>query len=260
MAAQGFTEVSNYSFISEEQARQFGFAPEEHVRVLNPIAADQSLMRVSLLPGIYRNIVENRKHLEEFRLFEIGKEIHKRTEGLPEEIPHLVAAIYAKDDGVAGLMELKRVAECLSSGVEAKRTPAAVYEHPHRSADLGIGRLFELHPSIVKGRAAILDIDLTRLKPRVTELKPISRFPSSQFDLTVAIPERRAIFQVQAEMRGFAGALLDGLPNYLGQFENNATFRVTLSSADRTLMSDEVTAVRERIITGMRDLGYDLKV
>ena len=77
MAARGYTEVSNYSFISEEAARRFGLPVEDHVRVLNPIAAGQELMRTSLLPGIHGNIVENAKHFDEFRIFEIGHEIHK---------------------------------------------------------------------------------------------------------------------------------------------------------------------------------------
>src|SRR5579862_3295379 len=51
-AAQGFTEVHNYSFISEEQARTFGLPCD--VEVANPIASDQHLMRASLLPGICR--------------------------------------------------------------------------------------------------------------------------------------------------------------------------------------------------------------
>src|SRR5207248_1317611 len=49
IAARGYTEVSNYSFISEEDARRFGLAVEDHVRVLNPIAAGQELLRASLL-------------------------------------------------------------------------------------------------------------------------------------------------------------------------------------------------------------------
>ena len=49
LAAQGFTEVHNYSFISEEEATRFGFDVADHVRVLNPIAAGQELMRTSLL-------------------------------------------------------------------------------------------------------------------------------------------------------------------------------------------------------------------
>jgi len=76
-AAQGFTETMNYSFISEEMALRFGFKPEDHLHVTNPISSEQSLMRLSLLPGIHRNIVENAKRFDEFRLFEIGYEIHK---------------------------------------------------------------------------------------------------------------------------------------------------------------------------------------
>ncbi len=73
---QGFTEVYNYSFLSEEAVRAFGLDPAAHVRVTNPIASDQALMRTSLLPGIWRNVLENAKHREAFRLFEIGLEIH----------------------------------------------------------------------------------------------------------------------------------------------------------------------------------------
>src|SRR5205823_2180673 len=90
----GFTEVDNYSFVSEDAARAFGFDPARMIRVANPIASDQALMRSSLLPGVWKNIVENAKHKDEFRLFEIGLEIHKveQDASLPHEIPHLAAA------------------------------------------------------------------------------------------------------------------------------------------------------------------------
>ena len=45
MAAQGFTEVYNYSFIGEDDACAFGFDPSDHVAVANPIASDQTLMQ-----------------------------------------------------------------------------------------------------------------------------------------------------------------------------------------------------------------------
>ena len=67
-----------------------------YVRVANPIAADQNLLRNSLVPGIWKNVLDNAKHFDSFRLFEIGHEIHRRESGLPHEIPHLTAAIYAK--------------------------------------------------------------------------------------------------------------------------------------------------------------------
>src|SRR5205823_547910 len=40
-ASQGFTEVYNYSFISEEAARAFGLDPADLVEVANPIASEQ---------------------------------------------------------------------------------------------------------------------------------------------------------------------------------------------------------------------------
>src|SRR5215471_9123821 len=153
----GFTEVYNYSFLSEEAVRAFGFDPAEHVRVANPIASDQALMRLSVLPGIWANVAENAKHREAFRLFEIGLEIHKaeQTGSLPREIPHLVAANYAREgDGAAGLFEIKRLAECLMPGVQATPALARPFEHPARTAELAwkgqpVGRFFELHPSLL---------------------------------------------------------------------------------------------------------------
>ena len=90
MAAQGFTEVYNYSFLSEEDVLAFGFNPADHVTVGNPIASDQTLMRLSLLPGIRKNILENSKRFDCFRLFELR---YSSTEtrgpsGLPEWYPN----------------------------------------------------------------------------------------------------------------------------------------------------------------------------
>ena len=133
--ALGFSEVYNYSFISEEQARAFGLDPAGHVTVANPIASNQNLMRRSLVPEIWSNILENSKHFETFRLFEIGREIHQRSQGLPEEIPHLAAAIYHRaGDGAAGLFELKHAALCLMPGRPGKprRRPLLRASRAHR--------------------------------------------------------------------------------------------------------------------------------
>src|SRR5438132_5025436 len=165
MAAQGFTEVYNNSFLSEEEVRALGFDPADHVTVGNPIASDQTLMRLSLLPGIRKNLIENSKRFDSFRLFEIGREIHKQPAGLPVEIPHLAAAIFAKDDGQAGLFEAKRTVECLMLQAELIPCPALAYEHPARAGEVHwrgqvVGRVFEMHPALIEGRAAILYLNL----------------------------------------------------------------------------------------------------
>jgi len=274
---EGFTEVHNYSFIGEEAARAFGFDPAVHERVANPIASDQALMRTSLLPGIRKNIVDNAKHRDAFRLFEIGFEIHKRGAGLPEEIPHLVAALYDRQgDGAAGLFEIKRAAECLMPGALARPAEPRPFEHPARSADIlwkgqTAGRLFEMHPSLVEaGRAAVLDLDLRVVWPlSAAEIKytPIRRYPSSAFDLSVIAGLREQAGKLEASVASFAGPLLESIQfvrQYTGapleEGQKSVSFRLTVGSPERTLSSEEVGEIRARIIEGMRELGYELRV
>ena len=276
-AAQGFTEVSNYSFISEEMARAFGFDPEKHIRVANPIASDQTLLRLSLLPGILKDILENSRNFAGFRLFEIGREIHPGHELLPEEIPHLAAAIYSREsDGVAALFELKRLAECLMPGCEVRLDAARPYEHPQRAASVvwrseTVGRLFELHPSLgVEGRAAILDIDLARtehLDRRDVRYQPLRRFPTSAFDLSVVSPLRAPAGEIERMLREAAGSDLVDLEfvrQYAGpplpEDRKSVSYRLTVGAADRTLSSDEVGMVRSRIIQAMQKAGYELRL
>ena len=54
--------------------------PADHVTVANPIAPNQSLLRMSLLPELRANVLENSKHFDAFRIFEIGREIHKQPQ------------------------------------------------------------------------------------------------------------------------------------------------------------------------------------
>jgi phenylalanyl-tRNA synthetase beta chain len=274
----GFTEVYNYSFLSEETVRAFGFDPEAHVRVANPIASDQALLRESLLPGVWKNITENSKHKELFRLFEIGHEIHKPYEGLPDEVPHLVAAIYDRQgDGAAGLFEIKRAAECLMPGAKAVPAEAAPYEHPARAANIEwrgerVGRMFELHPSLVEvGRAALLDLDLRIVRKLAAEIEvkyvPVRRYPSSAFDLSVICGLREQAGRLRERIAEFGGPLVESV-EFLRQYsgppleagQKSVSFRVTAGSAERTLSSEEAGEVRAGIIARMRELGYDLRV
>jgi phenylalanyl-tRNA synthetase beta chain len=278
---QGYTEVSNYSFISEEMARRFGFDPTEHAKVINPIASDQALMRTSLLPGVWKNIAENSKHLTTFQFFEIGHEIHPRPDALPEQVPHFMAAIYAREgDGTAGLFELKRLAECIAPGCSATATHARGYEHPERSAwvvsksatgSAPIGRLFELHPSLdLEGRAAILDLDLLatlRLGKADVRHRAVRRYPTSAFDLSVVSDLREPVGTIHARLREASASDVESIEfvrQYIGDplppDRKSVSFRLTVGAPDRTLSSDEVTSTRRRIIESMRAYGYDLRV
>jgi phenylalanyl-tRNA synthetase beta chain len=278
LADEGFTEVYNYSFVTEEEVRRLSMKPDDHVRVANPIAADQQLLRSSLLPGILRNIETNNRNFPSFRWFEIGTEIHKRAAGLPaglpDDKPHVVAAIFSRDgDGVASLLELKRVAECLMRECVVEPAPARPFEHPQRAANVvwrgeTVGRLFEMHPALVgTGRAAILDADLAcvrRLTPATAKYEPLRRFPVSSFDLSVVAAARSLALDVQEQLAELAGASLVAI-EFVREYmltpeQRSVSFRITVGAPDKTLSSDEVGAVRQRIIDGMTARGYELRL
>jgi len=276
--AQGFTEVYNYSFVTEDMVRAFDMDVAAHVGVTNPIAADQTLLRASLLPAIRKNILDNSRHFSSFRLFEIGREIHLRNRDLPEEMPHFVAAQYAREgDGSASLFELKRLAECLMQGCEVRLAEARPFEHPERAAIVewqgeNVGRLFELHPSVgIEGRAAILDLDLGKMEKlgqqQDRRYQALRRFPASAFDLSVVAGLREPSGDIQRLLTSAAGDdLVDmefvrvytGAP--LPEDRKSVSYRLTVAAPDRTLSSEEVAAIRGRVIQAMRDAGYELRV
>lgn len=274
-AAQGFTECYNYSFISEEMALRFGFSPDSHLRVDNPISVEQGLVRRSLLPGLHQNILDNARFSQEFRLFEIGNEIHKRTDGLPNEIPHLVAALYTKTDGHAALLEMKRLAECLMPGCTVTPAEAAPFEHPARTVVIAwrgiqLGRIFELHPSLTEtGRAAMLDIDLRAmfdLGPELKKYTPLRRFPSSEFDLSVVAGLRDLCGDIASGIQQAAGPLCEKIAflyAYQGKplpdDKQSLSFRVTVSAADHTLANEDLTALRGAIIESLKSKGYEFR-
>ena len=276
-ASQGFDEVYNYSFLSEKEAARFGFAAADHIRVLNPIAAGQELMRTSLLPGIYRNILDNAKHFDRFRIFEIGREIHPVDETKPIETPHLMAAIYSTDDGKSALFELKRAAECIAPNlqIEPNSGPAA-WQHPTRSAHILrhgriVGTLCELHPTLVEaGRAAIVDLDLTLLQelaPARGKYKSIRRFPTSAFDLSILVDSRTLAGTLESAIRTLAGEAAETV-RYVTEYQGaplpvgkkSVSFRIVVGAPDKTLSSDEINAIRLRIVEGLNASGFGLRI
>lgn len=273
-AAQGFTEVYNYSFVSTEMVEAFGLDPAQHVHVANPIVSDQNMLRTSLLPGIRKNIADNTRHFDQFRLFEIGREVH-----LDHESPKLVAAIFTRtekggDEGRANLLELKRLSECLAAGVAVRpSSEPRSFEHPSRAADLVLGdavlgRLFEFHPGMIEdGRAAVLELDLTQLEASQSgsmHYKKLRRFPASAFDLSVVAQPRALIGEVQAALAKQARDALVSI-RFLRDFQleggqRSLSYRLTIGAADHTLSAEEVTQVRDQVIDGMRSEGYELRV
>ena len=281
LAAQGFTEVYNYSFITETDARRFGLDLSTYIAVRNPIASEWTHLRRSLIPELFNNIITNVRFFPEFRIFEIGNEIHPSASGaLPEETTHLGAALYSAHGSEQDFFEMKRVVECLYPGARFAASDAQRWEHSARTASISwndetIGRLFELHPSLLKaegleGRALMFDIDLAAAQGvmrSAVKYAPLRKFPTSGFDLSVVCDLRAPVQTIGDALQKLAVpdlAAIEFVRQYTGaplsSGQKSVSYRLEVGALDHTLTADEVTAIRNRVIDGMRALGFELRV
>lgn len=282
LAAQGFTEVYNYSFVNEADAQRFGFKGEDHIAIRNPIASEQTHLRRSLLPGIFKNILDNVRHYPEFRFFEIGREVHPGTDGaLPGEVTRAVGVLYNNEGDEQDFFEGKRVTECLLRGCRFVAAEPRSYEHPARVAEIlwrneCVGRFFELHPSLlseenIEGRAVLFDIDLEKSQQlaasTVVKYTPLRRYPTSGFDLSAITDLRTPVQQIEDHLTQLAQpelALIDFVRQYAGpplpDGKKSVSYHLEVGALDHTMTADEVTAIYNRVIDGMRKLGFDLRV
>ncbi len=99
LTATGFTEVINYSFISEKHTEMLGLSGDDRrcqaVKLLNPISEDQSILRTMLLPGLLENVRRNINFQKtDIKLFEIGKVFNPAGENIqPVETMRLAGVL-----------------------------------------------------------------------------------------------------------------------------------------------------------------------
>ena len=79
------TEVYTYSFQEDREIERFFSAEDSFVMLKNPVSANMSRLRRSLIPGLFALVERNRAFRDEFAIFEIGSVYVPRTN---EAAPH----------------------------------------------------------------------------------------------------------------------------------------------------------------------------
>jgi len=80
LISQGFNEAINYVFNSENDNKYFGLDNKNFIRIKNPLGADFSVLRVSLLSGLLKNASNNfNQFFQSIRFFERGKIFYREN-------------------------------------------------------------------------------------------------------------------------------------------------------------------------------------
>ena len=293
LAGRGLDEVVTHALVGPADHERLGIPGDDPatIRVTNPLSAEHSQLRRSLLPGLARVLVENeRQRREDLALFEVGH-VHERIDGEPRERAMLGVLLAGDQAGAAwnqpprpaDLWEARGIVDslCARLGIEVRhalRPPSiAPYEHPGRTAVLRIvapgghaielGRAFEPHPRYLESigaRAAHVAVALLSLEALQDALHPSLRYvpfprvPAVERDLAIVIGEGQSAGEVEQVLRESAGPLLRGLRLFdlyggapLGPGERSLAFRLTLQAADRTLTDDEIDAAVGKVVDAL---------
>lgn len=242
LARLGLIEVMTLTLVSAAAAAEAG-GP---VAVLqNPLVADQSALRTSLMPGLVSILATHAaRRIEDVQIFELGKVFRPRPDATgsgarPDEPRSIGIAAMGRwrtgwnvpaDDVAVDFYHVKGVVETLLRELGAERWSveplegAAPWWHPGRSAVLRRGgsvaaRFGELHPDLhtthrLPHRAYLAEVDLESLMPAVVLVRSapeLPRYPAIERDVAAVAPAGLPAAHLEGVIRAAAGPLLEAL-------------------------------------------------
>ena len=270
LAAAGYQEAINYSFVAEEWERDFA-GNDKPVRLANPIASHMSVMRTTLLAGLVQTLRANLNRGEErVRLFEIGRCFEADEADLaaqPERIAGLAFGPRLPDQWgdkpvAVDFFDVKGDVESLAGDraleFEAGSHPAC---HPGRCAVVRLGGrplgvVGELHPRLQQkyelAAAPVVFELLTQplLEGRFPRFGGFSRMPVVRRDYGFTVAEEVPVGRILAAVRGRVPAFVravDVFDQYRGKGvepgKKSLALRIVMQDTDRTLTDSEVEGV-----------------
>ncbi|WP_426664736.1 phenylalanine--tRNA ligase subunit beta [Rhodanobacter aciditrophus] len=281
LAARGYHEAVNLSFVSAELLARWGLAGQG-VPLANPLSADLAVMRPSLLPGLVEALRHNRaRQQERVRLFEVARVFGAGDP--PVETPSLAIAAcgaaraeqWGEPSRALDFFDLKGDLDALLAwggepqrwAVHADGLPA--WLHPGRGARLSrdgetVGWLGALHPQLARALDLGPDVHVLELAlgpllaRRLPRAQPVARFPSVRRDIAVEVPENVAWSRIGEVVRGSLGEVLKELrlfDRYSGKGveagRKSLAMGLILQDASRTLTDDDADGCVRRAIAAL---------
>ncbi|MDR3358864.1 MAG: phenylalanine--tRNA ligase subunit beta [Desulfovibrio sp.] len=286
-AGLGLTETVNYSFVGHKDLDHLGLPAQGRISILNPLSAEQNVLRTALAPGLLQSLRNNLAQgaaglrlFETARIFEDpGPDTALMWDGLPmpaRETEMLGILLYGTRydeawphaEADADYADLKGIVEHLFHFLHLPGTDYEdIGEHPWLLPGVNIscsgravGRMGRVKPVLAEIFHARKDVWLAECnldelrglhdKTRVFFV-PLPVYPPVRRDITVMAGEYPRAGQLLGHLRALRLPLLAGV-SLQDVFEprpgdRHLTFRLTFRHAGRTLKDAEVDKEREKI-------------
>ena len=289
LRACGLSETSTYCFADPNDLVSLGITEEGRgipVKIINPLVADQSEMRRSMLPGLVRSVAYNLDHgVPNVALYEIGRVFFgHESKSQPDEPTYVCGVLAGKraDDAwnskfpdydffdakgaVEQLLSALRLTKVRFKVADAQRYP---WLQPGRAAEVlsqgeVLGWVGNIHPASLQKVGVDVPVvafelsveALLRLAVRELPYVDVPTLPGVTHDLAIVVDESVSYEQLVQRIGSAGGKLLADVrlfdvyrdPVRVGKGKKSMAFSLTYRAADRTLTSEEVEKAHEKLV------------
>jgi phenylalanyl-tRNA synthetase beta chain len=286
----GFHEIIAPSMVDPGESARFSVSTP--VMIANPLSQEASAMRTSAVPSMLRAIRWNLdRATNEAMLFELGKTYRMNADGAPEEHRVLTlgatghrrpASVY-DSEAPLGFFDLKGALETIFgafqiSALKFEPSGPKYLDSSRRGLICSEGAELAVFGSIEQDLAReyklrqavwVAEVDLECLLGfplRSRKFQPVSKFPAVERDFSLVVPDP---VPYTAFSTAIGGLGLEEIRDYhpVDRFHGGAVppnhysllLRVTFQSPNRTLTSEEVGGLSQRLLTVLQGLGAQLR-
>ena len=290
LRACGLNETTTFGFAAPGDLEKIHMSADGRgvpVVLMNPLVAEQTEMRRSLLPGLLQSVAYNGAHgTTNVHLYEIGTLFHGRENAsLPRETQSVAGVLtgswtdqtwnntvdklrfFAGKGIVEELLEQLRVPKVRFRVAEGEGYD---FLQPGRAAEVlsggtVLGWVGEIHPEAREAMdidqiVVAFELDLDKLikgAHNQENYHEFSPFPAVQHDLAIVVPDEVTCEDLLQRITSAGGKLLESVrlfdvyrdPIRVGVGKKSMAFSLTYRSDDHTLTSDEVERAHGKIVT-----------
>ena len=289
LRASGMNETMTYSFAMPDDLERLRMKEDglgDPVELINPMNAEQSILRRTIIPGLLRSVAHNQAHgVKNIQLYEISRTFHA-AEGrqLPKERQKVAGVLVGSMhddawnapavafdffDGKGVVENLVRELAIPKFRVKALDAEEAPHLQPGRAAQLlsggiELGWLGEIHPLAldafdVQGPVVAFELDLAALIKASEPARPyvdVPQFPAVTMDVAFVVDEAVTNERLCQCMSSAGGKLLEDVRLFdvyrdaerVGEGKKSMAYALAYRAADRTLTSEEVEKAHAKLV------------
>ncbi len=272
----GYSEIQNYSFVSEKDLEIFGFPKDKAIKPINPVSEECAYLQPDVIINLIKSAGKNLRNFASLRNFEINKAFN-----VDKEYKEIAVIVVGKSfsEKNKGFYEIKGLAEFLLSSVGLNDFKFIEHEkggHILAVIESGkekIGNISEINFKIlenykISSRVFVLKFDYDKLKQLVIldrEYCELPKYPAIERDISILANYSVKADELQNIIESAGGNLLedsDLIDIYEPEnFEEKVsyTFRLIFRSNERTLEGKEVDNLMANIIHALKEAKFEIK-